>query len=190
MPTSHSNQINEIVHIIRMVNPQKLLDIGIGFGKYGFLAREYLELWDGREKYNDWKRKIDGIEIFEDYITDLQRFIYNTIFIGNAIDILPNLKEHYDLILLIDVLEHFNKEDGIKLLKECIEHSDNILISVPNDIGNQKDAFGNIYETHKFQWETKHFTEISKDLFFFKSQKSLMIYIGKNYYILMKRLKG
>jgi len=189
MPTSHSNQINKIVQIIRTVNPQKLLDIGMGFGKYGFLAREYLELWDGRERYNDWTRTIDGIEVFEDYVTGLQRLIYSQILIGNAIDILPNLTEHYDLTLLIDVLEHFGKEDGIKLLKECIEHSDNILISVPNDIGNQGDAFDNIYETHRFQWESHHFVEISKDLFFIKGKKSLIAYVGKNYYGVMAALR-
>jgi len=189
MPTSHPFQINEIVSIIRAVNPQKLLDIGIGFGKYGFLAREYLELWDGRNQYNKWIRTIDGIEIFEPYITALQYYIYDNIFIGDAIEILPILTKHYNLMLLVDVLEHFNKADGIDLLQECIVHSDNILISVPNDIGNQKDAFGNIYETHRFQWEPNHFIEISKDLFFIKGKKSLIIYIGKNYYLVMMNLR-
>jgi len=190
MATSHPFQINEIVSIIRAANPKALLDIGVGFGKYGFLAREYLELWDGREKYNEWTRTIDGIEIFPEYITPLQHYIYDNIFIGDAIEILPRLQTHYDLTLLIDTLEHFDKADGIKLLKECLLRSDNILISVPIDIGNQKAAFGNFYETHRFQWETHHFAEVSKGLFFVKNKKSLIIYMGKNYYEVMRKLKG
>ena len=189
MPTSHPSQINQIISIIRTVNPQKLLDIGIGFGKYGFLAREYLELWDGRDKYDEWARTIDGIEVFENYITDLQRSIYDDIFIGNAIYLLPKLTKRYNLVLLIDVLEHFDKVDGINLLQKCMVRSDNILISVPNDIGNQKVAFGNVYETHRFQWESPHFIEISKSLFFIKTKKSLIIYIGKNYYEVMMALR-
>ena len=50
MPSSHYFQLNEIVDLIALTNPVKVLDIGVGFGKYGFLAREYLELWkDGGE---------------------------------------------------------------------------------------------------------------------------------------------
>ena len=62
MPSSAPNQINQIVQLMMIVKPQSLLDIGIGFGKFGFLAREYLELWDRRNKYDDWQRRIDGIE--------------------------------------------------------------------------------------------------------------------------------
>jgi 16S rRNA A1518/A1519 N6-dimethyltransferase RsmA/KsgA/DIM1 with predicted DNA glycosylase/AP lyase activity len=36
MPSSHSNQINEIIKIALAVQPQSVLDIGVGFGKYGF----------------------------------------------------------------------------------------------------------------------------------------------------------
>jgi hypothetical protein len=43
------------------------MEIGVGFGKYGLLLREYLEIWGEGEVYEDWLRKIDGIEIFEAY---------------------------------------------------------------------------------------------------------------------------
>ena len=33
------------------LKPFSILDIGSGFGKYGVLCREYLELWDGRQEY-------------------------------------------------------------------------------------------------------------------------------------------
>ena len=75
MPTSHFYQLNEIVELVTLTNPKSVLDIGIGFGKYGFLLREYLELRDGRNKYNDWKRRIDGIEVFEEYLTPVHHFI-------------------------------------------------------------------------------------------------------------------
>ncbi len=65
MPTSNPYQINEILEAINITRPRSILDIRVGFGKYGVLAREYLELYDGREKYGDWKRRIDGIEAFE-----------------------------------------------------------------------------------------------------------------------------
>lgn len=180
MPTSHYLQINEIMQLIVDTNPEKLLDIGVGFGKYGFLAREYLELWDGREKYHDWQRRIDGIEAFPNYITPVHEFIYDNIYVGNAIDILPTLKEKYDLILLIDVFEHFAYEEGMLLLQECLQRGRNILISVPKHIGSQGDTFGNVYETHKFQWREKHFKTMADKFVIQNISGSLVVYIGEN----------
>jgi len=177
MPSSHSNQLNEIVRLICLTDPQSLLDIGIGFGKYGFLAREYLELWDGREKYGDWKRRIDGIEVFPQYVTPMHKIIYNNVYIGNAIDVLPALKENYDLVLLIDVLEHFDFQEGIRLLEECKRRCRNIIVSTPRWMTAQKDAFGNPFETHRFQWQRKHFVRFT-DKFFVAHELSLICYIG------------
>jgi hypothetical protein len=55
--------------LIVNINPNSVLDIGTGFGKYGLLCREYLELWDGRQNYDKFLRRIDGVEAFESYIT-------------------------------------------------------------------------------------------------------------------------
>ena len=46
MPTSLYTQITKILDAIVHTNPQSVLAIGTGFGKYGLLCREYLELWD------------------------------------------------------------------------------------------------------------------------------------------------
>ncbi|TSA17113.1 MAG: hypothetical protein D4R72_05520 [Nitrosopumilales archaeon] len=113
MPTSHKYQINEIMELIVLTNPKKILDIGIGFGKYGYLSREYLDIGvgGGDEDYNFNKSQIDGIEVFAEYITPLHNMIYNHIYNKNALEVLPALKMKYDLILVIDVLEHFTYDD-------------------------------------------------------------------------------
>lgn len=157
MPSSQSSQISTIVHQIRKVNPKSLLDVGIGFGKYGFLAREYLEFWDGRQRYSDWKRRIDGIEVFEDYITPAHRFIYNNLYIGNALTLIPRLRHRYDLVLLIDFIEHLEKPEGWKLLKACEERSRRLLISTPKKVRFCKGSFGNPHEAHVSQWNLDDF---------------------------------
>lgn len=155
MPPSHFYQLNEIMELIVLTKPNRILDVGLGFGKYGFLCREYLDLLDGRQKINDWRRQIDGIEIFNAYITPLQEQIYNHIYIGNALDILPALKEPYDLILLIDVIEHFDRPDGERLFALCREHGRNIIISTPKIDMPQQDMFGNpllLFQKKLFSW--------------------------------------
>lgn len=101
-PTSHPMQINEVLHLIMTLNPRSLLDMG--FSKFGFLAREYLELWNWREAYGDWQRREDGLKAHESYITPLQKQIYNQIHSGDVSQMLPSLTQRYDLILLIDVI--------------------------------------------------------------------------------------
>ena len=189
MPSSHFYQITGIVEIITAVDPQKLLDIGIGFGKYGFLAREYLELWDGRQKYNDFKRIIDGIEVFPEYIKPIQKNIYNNIFTGNAIDIVSQLILDYNLTLFVDCLEHFSYADGMKVLETLEKKSDNILISVPLFMSHQKDAFGNEFETHKYQWTKKDFKKF-QDKFFLMIGNSLIVFIGKDFLKVKEKLKN
>jgi len=177
MPSSHPYQLNEIMELIIETNPGKLLDIGIGFGKYGFLSREYLELWEPDAVYGSHKRQIDGIEAFEAYLTPLHRLIYDHIFPGDAREVVPVLTDRYDLILMIDVFEHFTCQDGLKLLEDCRRCGRNILISVPRIMSAQEEVYGNPYETHRYNWKRKDFCGIP-DKFFLYNVKSTICFIG------------
>lgn len=179
MPSSHPLQLNEIIDLVILTDPQKLLDIGVGFGKYGFLSREYLEMWNSNNDYLHWTRQIDGIEAFEAYITPLHEQIYNTIFRGDALKILPTLNQRYDLILMIDVFEHFSYEDGLKVLERCLECGRNILISVPKSMSAQGEIYGNPYETHRYNWTKKDFSFL-KEKIFVPNERSLICYIGED----------
>ncbi len=180
MPTSHYLQISDIISFIVLTEPESILDIGVGFGKYGFLAREYLELWNGKGEYHLRHRKIHGIEVFKDYITPVHDYIYDRIHMGDAARLLPTLEERYDLILLIDILEHFDFEEGARVLKESQKRGKNILISVPNYMAPQQDSFGNPYETHRFQWKKHHFSHYPKKFVRNNIGGSLIVYLGEN----------
>ena len=178
MPSSHPYQLNEILELIIETKPGKLLDIGPGFGKYGFLAREYLELWQPGSVYGVRTHRIDAIEAFEAYITPLHRLIYDKIYTGDARSVLPGITDRYDLILMIDVFEHFSFEDGLKVLEHCRRCGRNILISVPRIMSVQEDVFDNPYEIHRYNWKRKDFKGI-KDKFFVYNSKSTICYIGE-----------
>jgi 2-polyprenyl-3-methyl-5-hydroxy-6-metoxy-1,4-benzoquinol methylase len=123
--------------LIISVKPFSVLDVGSGFGKYGVLCREYLELWDGRYEY-EFLRRIDGVEVFENYITPLHKYIYNNIYTENIINLVNNLDYSYDLVLLIDVLEHFSKEEGISLLNNLLKKNKGVLVSTPKSLVRNK----------------------------------------------------
>ena len=181
MPSSSINSIETVLNIVRKINPQRVLDIGIGFGKYGFLLREYLELWDGRNVYNDWKRTIDGIEIHSPYVTLLQDMIYDSIYEDDALTVLDelyNTKEKYDLILLIDVIEHFNKSDGEKLINKCKLNSKNIIVVTPKVVSNQGVVFDNMNETHLSQWTEDEFD--SPKTKYYYNQSAIIVHLEVN----------
>jgi hypothetical protein len=187
MPTSHYLQINEIIQIVRHVAPSSVLDIGIGYGKYGMLLREYLKFWAPIDDLNIRTGTIDGIEAFESYITPGQKHYYDSIYIGNALDVLPNLP-HYDLILLIDVLEHLDAEAGNRLLTLCQKKASHVLISTPIKMNVQGTIYGNDYEVHRYQWKSKDFERLPNSARR-SNYKSLIYLIGKDSKKIMTNIK-
>lgn len=159
-----------------LLRPRSVLDIGIGFGKYGVLAREYLEFWLEHKPYEERKIRIDGMEAFPQYVNAGHRYYYDEIFTGNALDRLPSLGS-YDLILLIDVLEHFTEKEGLDLLSQCTSKGKHVLVSTPLDIGDQGAVFGNEYERHRFQWTRRHFRRFPHVVFFW-NYHSILCLIG------------
>jgi SAM-dependent methyltransferase len=151
MPSSQHLQLNELVDTILTLNPESVLDIGVGFGKYGMLIREYLDPNIGNADHHR-RVRLDGIEIFTPYITPIQRSIYDNIYPGDALEILPILSTRYDLILLIDVLEHFDEQRGSQLITHCLEKGTTLLISTPHNPGPQLEAYGNPAERHVKRW--------------------------------------
>jgi len=149
VPCSRPSALAHICNRIIEKNPMSVLDIGIGFGKFGFLAREYTDVRLGR--YFHWRTKIDGIEIFEKYVTPLQRQIYDNIYIGNAIDILPTL-DKYDMIICSDMLEHLNEKDGVFLLDAIEEKTRFAMIATPIRVLRQEALYNNEHEKHISAW--------------------------------------
>jgi hypothetical protein len=174
--------------IIIALKPFSVLDIGSGFGKYGVLCREYLELWDGRQEYN-FLRRIDGVEVFETYITPLHKFIYNNIYTENISELVKKLDYTYDLVLLIDVLEHFSKDEGKWLLNTLLSKNKGVLIGTPKNPSAQKDAFKNVFETHKSMWEKKELISFG-NYYFIQDKISHIVYITKEEQLLNNLQRG
>ena len=139
MPTSSWKQISLVVDIVTRLNPRRVLEVGPGAGKYGVLCREYL----GPEAV------IHGIEAFPSYVGKLHDAVYDSIFVGDARELLPQQGPDYDLVLMIDVFEHFSREDGALVLAQCARLAPNTLIAVPATWHPQGAYAGNEFEIHR-----------------------------------------
>jgi 2-polyprenyl-3-methyl-5-hydroxy-6-metoxy-1,4-benzoquinol methylase len=163
MPFSQSSQISTILTYIEKLKPLSILDVGTGMGQYGFLIRTNLEninlfKIEGKnaqqQDKKNWKIQIDGIEGCGLYMTPVHDYSYNRMLIGEAITILKTIKDNsYELVIAIDILEHFSKEDGYIFLDELKRvSSQNVLISTPKTFIPQE-IEANPYENHRSLWE-------------------------------------
>lgn len=160
MSTSNWQNISYNIDLIKKLNPDSILDIGVGFGRWGILFREFLEVWGDNNFKGEWRRIIDGIEIFPEYIRDYHKYFYNNIFIADALEHIQNTKVAYDLINCGDVIEHFEKHEGLKLIKLCLERSKYVLINIPIGTNWKQDSVNNNeYEKHRSIWQNSDFNK-------------------------------
>lgn len=157
MPTSWFQAIPDILSLLQREQPRTILDIGVGFGKYGLLIRDILEISFERYNKQQWMCQIDGVEAFEGYKNPIHEYVYNRVYYNDIRDIIHQLP-NYDVILLIDVIEHFEKEEGYKLINELLKHTNkSLIISTPLYPGKQEEYNGNYYEKHKSRWHIMDF---------------------------------
>lgn len=153
MPSSQPWRISPVAECLFGLHPKSVLDIGVGFGKWGALAREYTDVNKGRCQKKHWQVRIDGIEIFPAYESVLWA-AYDKVHIGNALDVLPRLGT-YDLIMAIEVLEHLKKEDGQRLIALIKAKSRKFIVSYSNSVSVP--VFGNKHEAHVSKWTPADF---------------------------------
>jgi hypothetical protein len=163
MPTSPYAHLYSVVEYLSTTRPASLLDVGLGNGKLGFLARDLLDVMLG-ERYwkEDWQVKIDGIEIFPEYVQDHQKAIYDEIYFGDAFDIIDTLGT-YDMIMLGDVLEHFEKQKALEFFDKCVAHAnEGLIVCIPlGEKWVQPEIYGNPYEKHLSYWQSEEFEPFS-----------------------------
>ncbi|MBE2255709.1 MAG: class I SAM-dependent methyltransferase [Ignavibacteria bacterium] len=161
MPTSNWQNISYNIDLIKKINPKSILDVGVGFGRWGILFREFLELWNetdfSKSDSPDWEIKITGIEIFPAYIKPYHHFFYTEIIIKDIKDYLTEANDKFDLINFGDVIEHLTKKDALTIIEKSLNISDYVLINIP--IGKNWEQSSNInpYEEHKSIWQISDF---------------------------------
>jgi len=113
---------SEIVSALPLQKDARIVDVGCGCGAF-------LNVLSGMGYKN-----ISGIEIGKeqcDFLADKGFNIHSI----DIIDFFENNKERFDLICMLDVLEHFNKDEIvtlIPLLRASLKQGGTIVLRVPN----------------------------------------------------------
>lgn len=161
MPTSDHRYISDCIGRVRKMGPHSVLDLGVGFGKWGLLFREYLDVMQGRVWRKDWTTIIDGVEIFERYIGDHQRAVYDEIWIKDIVGFMKNQRRapRYELVFASDVLEHLDKDKAQWVMRAAREYAKAVLVNVPLGNWPQDECYGNPHEAHVSTWTADDFAD-------------------------------
>lgn len=138
MPTSEHWQIPYVVDVIAREQPQTLLDAGSGFGKYGVLAREFAD-----------PRRVDAVDALPPKLGG-----YDHVYLGDIRElgqVLPADVPRYDLVLFVDVIEHFEKPEGRRVLEDLLRRGRRVLVTTPLGFRRQEIP-GMPFETHRSGW--------------------------------------
>lgn len=165
MPFSQSSQISSIIRFIENLAPKSILDVGVGMGQYGFLARTNLELvnlfnidgaYADQKDRSLWSVTIDGIEGCKIYQTPVHQYAYNQIIWEEALLALSKIADNqYEFVMAVDILEHFEKQDGFIFLQELKRVARrSVLISTPKAFAAQEVA-ANPLENHRSFWSSE-----------------------------------
>ncbi|MGQ4875108.1 MAG: class I SAM-dependent methyltransferase [Promethearchaeia archaeon] len=117
-----------------------------------------------------------GIDIFEKYIEiSKKKKIHDKYFCYDIlkIDEIINPKS-FDCILLIDVIEHLEKKDGLKLILKMNQIAKKkIIITTPNGFLPQREYHQNPYQIHRSGWDIKTFKKFGFKIYGYGGLKIL-----------------
>jgi hypothetical protein len=160
LPTSFHVTIPWVMETVRQLQPRSILDVGAGSGRYGFLFREQATYAPQPAGESDSARKnflLDAIEVHAPYITPLHEQIYDHLFVGPAEQVIDTLG-NYDVIFMGDVIEHFERLTGQRLLAQALAHANRaVIVTTPACWMEQGAIFENPAEEHRSFWRPADF---------------------------------
>ena len=172
MPTACWKHLSFVVEILRELQPRSVLDVGTGFGKYGFLVREYLDIYNYRIYRRDWGVRLEGIEAYQPYLLGHQQQIYDALHVGDACKVIQGLGR-YDMVIAGDVVEHQQKPDALTLLEAMRVHARSwVLVSIPlGGAWPQEQYDRNPFEAHRSQWSPGELRRLGFDVYRFRDEE-------------------
>ncbi|MBI3667178.1 MAG: hypothetical protein HY236_13305 [Acidobacteria bacterium] len=139
------------------LRPRRVLEVGIGHGKYGVLVREYLELPYERYTKSEWQLELIGIEVFAKYRNPLWDYAYNQVLVEDVRNVDLERLGRFDCCLLLDVVEHFDHDEGRFLLERLLNLCKCVIVSTPLKFEEQGAQFDNEHERHWSLWRRKDY---------------------------------
>jgi 2-polyprenyl-3-methyl-5-hydroxy-6-metoxy-1,4-benzoquinol methylase len=148
VPSSNLALAPTVIHLVHIAEPHRtVLDVGPGRGKYGVLLREYL---------NEPPEVLDAVEVEPSYVTNRLKAIYDEVFIDDVRNFTNLEFAYYDVVLLVDVIEHLDKDDGLELLRRI---PGRVVVCTPEEFFDNGPGLP-ASEEHRSLWTREDFAAV------------------------------
>lgn len=154
MPFSRPIKIPTIINELTKIKFNSVLDIGCGYGLWGAMIRNYFEVANRHFAKWQWKIHIEGVEVEPRYNNPLW-WCYDYVHVYDFRKF--ETKKKFDLVLLLDILEHFDKDEGKQMLLKAEKLGKNIIISTPAKFIQNTGWEDYPSEEHKSLWSPDDF---------------------------------
>lgn len=130
-------------------NGESILDVGCGKGiPMQVINRNHI-----------WQTT--GVDGFEPYLEEARERKSHDTYILSDIRNMDLPPKSYDIVLCMEVLEHFDKEEGMKLLSKFEEIARRqIIITTPQGEYEQHALDDNDYQEHKYMWKAAELMDL------------------------------
>jgi hypothetical protein len=149
------------------------MDIGCGWGEWGFLVRLHLEdpeSWpQDPRRIQGWHYQVDGIELKPENVGFMHEIFYDSVQIGNVFDLLDALPD-YDVFLLSHFIEHLEKKEACELLRFLVDRSNQaVILATPLGFMPHGAALGQEGERHRSGWWPAEFRRFGHVSYFYEA---------------------
>lgn len=146
---SASDIIDEFL-VTEMKNSSTILDLGIG-------AHSPISRIKPKLKSDVF---ILGVDNFEPYIESNKKDHIHSDYLKSDILDIDLHGRKFDCAILLDVIEHFDKEKFLDFIPKLEKMTDKIIIRTPNGYIDQEEYDGNEYQVHKSGWTTQELNRL------------------------------
>lgn len=120
-----------------------------------------------------------GVEAFTPYLEESERRKIHTRYLNQRIEEVNFPPKSFDAVIMIEVLEHLSKKEGLKLLKKVEKWAKKkVVVTTPNGYFPVEEVDGNILERHLSGWTVQDFKNLEYNCFGLAGVRYL--YLGQN----------
>lgn len=157
MPIGCYSLVPEIASRLCARQPLRILDVGIGFGMYGAVVRQWVD-----NGVMAWQRYLVGVEAWGRYRNPVWD-LYNLVIVDTIQGYLAKQPETFDFILMTDLIEHLDREEAlwvVERLQSPITPGGTFIIGTPAIFCEQGAVHGNEFERHRSLWTADELCEL------------------------------
>ncbi len=155
MPIGCYSLVPYVAHHVAIHRPERVLDLGIGLGSYGSVVRQWGDLGE-----RPWRTYLIGVEAWAGYRNPMWD-LYNAVAACSIQEFLSEQSGQFDLVLLTDVIEHFERHEGQaiveQLKQEIVAPGGSLFVGTPGIFCEQGAVGGNEWERHRSLWLASDF---------------------------------